>query len=87
MADELFVARGKPNGWKQPAEGELFAKITAPTLILKADAQGAERKKNEEVTKLLKNGKIVHVEGARHNVRRDQKARLLKALKAFLAEL
>ncbi len=66
---------------------ELFAKITAPTLILKADAQGADRKNNEEVAKLLKNGKIVHVEGARHNVRRDQKARLLKALKAFLGEL
>ena len=66
---------------------ELFARITAPTLILKADAQGDERKKNEEVAKLLKNGKIVHVEGARHNVRRDQKARLLNALKAFLGEL
>jgi hypothetical protein len=50
-------------------------------------AQGDERKKNEEVAKLLKNGKIVHVEGARHNVRRDQKARLLKALKAFLSAL
>jgi pimeloyl-ACP methyl ester carboxylesterase len=66
---------------------ELFARITAPTLILKADARGDERKKNEEVAKLLKNGKIVHVEGARHNVRRDQKARLLRALKAFLGEL
>jgi len=71
----------------RPAMSELFAKITAPTLILKADAQGAERKKNEEVANLLKSGRIVHVEGARHNVRRDQKARLLKALKAFLGEL
>ncbi|MHC4147006.1 MAG: alpha/beta fold hydrolase [Planctomycetota bacterium] len=71
----------------RPAMSELFTKITAPTLILKADAQGADKRKNEEVAKLLKNGKIVHVEGARHNVRRDQKARLLKALKAFLEEL
>jgi len=70
-----------------PAMSELFAKISAPTLILKADARGDERKKNEEVAQLLKNGKIVHVKGARHNVRRDQKARLLKALKAFLREL
>ncbi len=67
----------------RPPMSELFVKITAPTLILKADAQGDERKKNEEVAKLLKKGKIVHVEGARHNVRRDQKARLLKALKGF----
>ena len=71
----------------RPPMSELFAKITAPTLILKADARGDERKKNEEVAKLLKNGKIVHVEGARHNVRRDQKVCLLKALKAFLGEL
>ena len=68
----------------RPATSELFAKITAPTLILKADAQGKIRRQNEEVTKLLKNGRIVHIEGARHNVRRDQKERLLKALKAFL---
>lgn len=71
----------------RPAMSELFAKITAPTLILKADAQGADRRKNEEVAELLKNGRIVHVEGARHNVRRDQKARLLKALRTFLGEL
>ena len=71
----------------RPATSELFAKITAPTLILKADAQGEIRRQNEEVTKLLKNGRIVHIKGARHNVRRDQKERLLKALKAFLGEL
>ncbi len=71
----------------RPPMSELFAKITAPTLILKADAQGDERKKNEEVVKLLENGKIVHVQGARHNVRRDQKGRLLNALKVFLGEL
>ena len=66
---------------------ELFAKITAPTLMLKADAQGNVRRQNEEVARLLKKGTSVHVEGARHNVRRDQKARLRKALKAFLGEL
>jgi pimeloyl-ACP methyl ester carboxylesterase len=80
--DTAFVSRSG-----RPPMSELFARITAPTLILKADARGDERKKNEEVAKLLKNGKIVHVEGARHNVRRDQKARLLRALKAFLGEL
>jgi len=80
--DTAFVSRSG-----RPPMSELFTKITAPTLILKADAQSDERKKNEEVAKLLKNGKIVHVEGARHNVRRDQKARLLRSLKAFLGEL
>ena len=72
---------------ERPPMSELFARITAPTLILKADAQGEVKKQNEEVTQLLKNGTIVHIEGARHNVRRDQKELLLKALTAFLREL
>jgi pimeloyl-ACP methyl ester carboxylesterase len=71
----------------RPPMSELFAKIIAPTLILKADADDEAQKKNEEVTQLLHSGTIVHVEGAGHNVRRDQKERLLSALKSFLAEL
>lgn len=66
---------------------ETFAKITAPTLILKADAQGDLRAQNEEVAANLQNGKIVHIEGAKHNVRRDQKELLLEALKDFLNNL
>ena len=66
---------------------ELFQQITAPTLILKADAKGQERQQNEEVASLLKEGTIVHVHDARHNVRRDQKGRLLEALNAFLQTL
>jgi len=71
----------------RPPMSELFTQITAPTLILKADAQGEVRKQNEETASLLINGRIVHVEGAAHNVRRDQKERLLKALNEFLGEL
>ena len=71
----------------RPPITELFPKIIYPTLILKADAQGEVRKQNEEVARLLKNGRIVHIEGAGHNVRRDQKQRTLDALKPFLAGL
>lgn len=71
----------------RPPMSELFAKITVPTLILKADAQGELRQKNEEITRLLKKGKIVHIEGAGHNVRRDQKARTLAVLREFLGGL
>jgi len=71
----------------RPAMSELLPKITCPTLILKADAQGELRRQNEEAASLLPNGKIVHIEGAEHNVRRDQKQRLLEALNQFLAEL
>ena len=69
----------------RPPMSELFPKISAPTLILKADAQGDLRKQNEDVAARLRHGKIVHVEGAGHNVRRENKARTLEALKAFLA--
>lgn len=74
------------NRGDRPSASELFKKITAPTLILKADAEDDVKKQNEAVAGLLKHGKIVHVEGAKHNVRRDQKERLVKSLKAFLAD-
>ena len=71
----------------RPPMSELFAKISAPTLILKADADAETREKNKAVAAVLKHGKIVHIDGAGHNVRREQKAALLEALKAFLATL
>ena len=68
-----------------PPISELFVKITAPTLILKADAQGDLRKQNEEVASRLPRGKIVHIEGAGHNVRRENKAQTIEVMKAFLS--
>jgi pimeloyl-ACP methyl ester carboxylesterase len=64
---------------------DIFPKITAPTLILKADAQGDLRKQNEEVAARLPKGKIVHITGAGHNVRRENKAQTLEVLRAFLS--
>ena len=72
---------------ERPAVSELFEKITAPTLILKADAQGDDRTKNEEVAKILKNGRIVHVAGAGHCVHRDQMIQSLAVLREFLGNL
>ncbi|MCP5110890.1 MAG: alpha/beta hydrolase [bacterium] len=71
----------------RPPMSALLSKITAPTLLLKADAQGELRQQNEKAAGLLSKGRIVHIEGAGHNVRRDQKQRLLKALHRFLGEL
>jgi pimeloyl-ACP methyl ester carboxylesterase len=79
------TALGRGPGGRPPMT-DLFAKITAPTLILKADAQGEIRQQNEKVTTILKRGQIVHIEGAGHNVRRDEKQRTLAALKPFLAK-
>jgi pimeloyl-ACP methyl ester carboxylesterase len=69
----------------RPPMSELFPKITAPTLILKADAEGDLRKQNEEVASKLPKGKIVHITGAGHNVRRENKAMTLEILRAFLS--
>jgi pimeloyl-ACP methyl ester carboxylesterase len=69
----------------RPPMRDLFAKITAPTLILKADAQGELRAQNEEVTRQLAKGKIVHIAGAGHNVRREGRAETIEVLKAFLS--
>ena len=71
----------------RPAMGELFLKITAPTLILKADADAAVRAENEKVAALLPKGQIVHIRGAGHNVRRDRKADTVAALRTFLTGL
>ena len=71
----------------RPSMSELFSKTTCPTLILKADDQGELREKNKEVAAALNNGKLVHVEGARHSVHRDQPERFLNALNSFLKNL
>ena len=71
----------------RPAMKELFTKITVPTLILKADAEGELRQENEAVTAVLAKGKIVHIKGAGHNVRRENKTQTLEVLSAFLADL
>ena len=69
----------------RPPMKDLFPKITAPTLILKADADDTLKKQNEEVAALLKSGRIVHVKGAGHNVRREGKEETISVLKAFLS--
>ncbi|MEZ5392221.1 MAG: alpha/beta hydrolase [Bryobacterales bacterium] len=71
----------------RPSMEELFDKTTIPTLILKADAPPDVRKQNVAVAKHLAKGKIVHIDGAGHNVRRERKAQLMVALNAFLASL
>jgi pimeloyl-ACP methyl ester carboxylesterase len=73
------------NNALRPAMRDLFPKITAPTLILKADAAADVRARNDAVAALLPKGKIVHVTGAGHNVRRENKAMTLEVLNAFLA--
>ena len=69
---------------RRPAMRDLLPRITASTLILKADADEALKKQNEQVAGLLKSGKIVHIKGAGHNVRREGKDETIRVMKAFL---
>ena len=54
-------------------------------MILKADAQGDLRKQNEDIASRLPRGRIVHVEWAGHNVRRENRAQTIEVMKAFLS--
>ena len=67
--------------------GDAFAKTSIPVLILKQDADEEGKKRDLEVASLLSAGKLVHVEGAGHNVRRDRYEATLEILKNFLAKL
>ena len=66
---------------------DALSKITVPALILKQDAPPETRKANEEAAKVLKNGKVVHIDGAGHNLHHDQRQRTVEVLRPFLASV
>ena len=66
---------------------DALAKIKVPALILKADAPPEVRKANEEAARVMQNGKLVHIDGAAHNLHHDQLARTVQVLNEFLAQL
>jgi pimeloyl-ACP methyl ester carboxylesterase len=64
-----------------------LAKITVPSLILKADTSPEGRKANEAAVKGLKLIKLVHIDGAAHNLHHDELARTVKEINEFLSTL
>ncbi|BDC52719.1 carboxylesterase [Bryobacterales bacterium F-183] len=71
----------------RPATAELLPKIQDPVLILKADAKDDVKQQNEKIAALIPRGKIVHITGAGHNVRRENKQMTVDELRAFLKAL
>jgi pimeloyl-ACP methyl ester carboxylesterase len=67
------------------ATGDALAKIPVPALILKADAPPEVRKANEEAAKVMQKGKLVHIDGAGHNLHHDQLKRTVEVLREFLS--
>ena len=67
--------------------GDALAKIKVPSLILKADATPEVRKANEEAARVMQRGKLVHIDGAGHNLHHDQLAKTVDVLNEFFKTL
>jgi pimeloyl-ACP methyl ester carboxylesterase len=67
--------------------GDALAKISVPALILKADAPLETRKANEEAAKVMQKGKIVHIDGAAHNLHHDNLKQTIEVMNEYLATL
>jgi pimeloyl-ACP methyl ester carboxylesterase len=55
--------------------------------VLKADAEEADRQLHREVGALLRDGRLVHIEGAGHVIRLDRASETEREIRAFLATL
>lgn len=67
--------------------GESLAKIPVPALILKAHASPEQRKIHEEAVSVMKNGELVHIDGAGHNLHHDELERTVEVIEKFLSTL
>ncbi|MCE7044097.1 alpha/beta fold hydrolase [Dyadobacter sp. CY312] len=63
---------------------DALAKIKVPALILKADGKPEVRKANEEAARVMQNGKLIHIDGAGHNLHHDKLTKTVEVLNAFL---
>ncbi|MFB6128541.1 MAG: alpha/beta fold hydrolase [Halorhabdus sp.] len=76
------IGRVSEGGFVDPTG--TYGDIEAPTLILKADADEKERKREREIADSLPDGRIVHVQNAGHCVFWDERERATEELRAFL---
>lgn len=66
---------------------DALARITAPALILKADAPPEVRAANQKAASVMKSGRLVHIDGSGHNLHHDKRARTVQLLTEFLNAL
>jgi pimeloyl-ACP methyl ester carboxylesterase len=67
--------------------GNSLAEIKVPALILKADASPEVRKSDDEAAAVMAKGKLVHIDGAAHNLHHDKLERTTQVLNEFLSGL
>jgi len=65
---------------------ELYPRIDAPTLLLRADVDTGTRGRDAKLVDRLPEFELVHVDGAGHTVFRDARPRATRQLRAFLEE-
>lgn len=68
---------------------EIVPRITCPTLLITADpARGAIVGPEDvrEIEQVWHNGRVLHIDGAGHNIRREQYAPYIAAVKSFFNE-
>jgi pimeloyl-ACP methyl ester carboxylesterase len=76
---------GRGPSWRSVAE-----RITCPALLITADTKlGAivPPAEAQDAVTLMKNGRLVHIEGAGHNIRREQYEQFKDAVVSFLQEV
>jgi pimeloyl-ACP methyl ester carboxylesterase len=66
--------------------GNSLATIPVPMIILKADAAPEARKLHLEAASVMRNGRLVHIDGGGHNLHRDEVSRTAEVLAEFLAK-
>lgn len=67
--------------------GGSLAQVRVPALILKADAAAEARQAHEDAVKGMRKGRLVHIDGAGHNVHHDELDRTVELLDEFLSTL
>ena len=76
-----------PGGGGGMSTTDALSRITAPALILKADAPPETKAANDAAAKALKNGRLVHIDGAGHNLHHDERQQTVKVMRAFFRTL
>lgn len=68
------------------AINDSLTKISAPALFVKADAPPERRKGDEQAVKVVRNGKLVHLDGTGHNLHHDDLNRTVEVVTQFLSK-
>ena len=67
--------------------GDSLSKIPVPSLILKADTSPEGREANQQAVSGMSKVKLVHIDGAAHNLHHDELERTVSELTEFLSTL